>query len=327
MEDAMGRLMRKGVEATVPAGQRLFLGGLGLGSLVAFLAAFFADGRLGRRRRALASAKARHLGRAGARRLGRSKRGLVNRSRGAWARLRARLRSDAVPDEVIEQRVRAALGRVASHVSAIDVLVEDGRVALGGPILESEHRRVVRTARRVIGVRGLDDWLEEHRRPDIPELSDVARVARAAANRRRCASVMKTVPQSVNADDPIRLAAEIMSAANIGFLPVCDEGGKVVGTVTDRDIVVRAIARGLDPALARVTEVMSRDVVACRPEDELTLAEQFMANYQISRLVITDDDGTLEGVISLSDIAEHEPARRAARTLRAVAAREAPRPC
>ena len=117
-----------------------------------------------------------------------------------------------------------------------------------------------------------------------------------------------------------------MSAANIGFLPVCDDGGKVVGTVTDRDIVVRAIARGLDPALARVTEVMSRDVVSCRPEDELALAEQFMANYQVSRLVITDDDGVLEGVISLSDIAEHEPARRAARTLRAVAAREAPRP-
>jgi CBS domain-containing protein len=323
----MGRLMRKGEEATGLARQRLFLGGVGFGSLVAFLAAFFGDARLGRRRRALARAKAWHLGRAGARRLARAQRGLRNRARGWWARLRARVRSrsDAVADEVIEQRVRAALGRVASHVSVIEVMVEEGRVALGGPILESEHRRVVRAVRRVIGVRGLDDWLEEHRRADIPELSDGGRVARAA-NRRRCASVMKTVPQSVNADDPIRLAAEIMSAANIGFLPVCDDGGKVVGTVTDRDIVVRAIARGLDPALARVTEVMSRDVVACRPEDELALAEQFMANYQVSRLVITDDDGVLEGVISLSDIAEHEPARRAARTLRAVAAREAPRP-
>ena len=324
----MGLLMRRGLEATAPTRQRLFLGGLGFGSLVAFLAAFFGDGRLGRRRRALAGAKARHLGRAGVRSLGRSGRGLLNHARVAWARWRARVRSrsDAVADEVIEQRVRAALGRVSSHVSVIEVLVEDGRVALGGPILESEHRRVVRTARRVIGVRGLDDWLEEHRRADIPELRGGGRIARAAANRRRCASLMKTVPQSVNPDDPIRLAAEIMSAANIGFLPVCDDGGKVVGTVTDRDIVVRAIARGLDPALARVTEVMSRDVVSCRPEDELALAEQFMANYQVSRLVITDDYGVLEGVISLSDIAEHEPARRAARTLRAVAAREAPRP-
>ena len=137
---------------------------------------------------------------------------------------------------------------------------------------------------------------------------------------------MKTVPQSVNAADSIRLAAEIMSAANIGFLPVCDDGGKVVGTVTDRDIVVRAIARGLDPALARVTEVMSRNVITCSAEDELALAEDLMANYQVARLVVTDEDGGLEGVISLSDIAEHEPARRAARTLRAVAAREAPRP-
>ena len=324
----MGRLMRRGVEATVAARQRLFLGGLGFGSLVAFLAAFFGDGRLGRRRRALAGAKARHLGRAGVRSLGRSRRGVINRARGAWARLRARVRSRSEPvaDEVIEQRVRAALGRVASHVSVIEVLVEDGRVALGGPILESEHRRVVRTARRVLGVRGLDDWLEDHRRADIPELSDGGRVARGAANRRRCARVMKTVPQSVNDDDSIQIAAEIMAAANIGFLPVCDDGGKVVGTVTDRDIVVRAIARGLDPALAHVAEVMSRNVVACRPDDELALAEQFMADYQVSRLVITDEDGVLAGVISLSDIAEHEPARRAARTLRAVAAREAPQP-
>jgi len=267
------RLMRRGVEAAAPARQRLFLGGLGFGSLIAFLAAYFGDGRLGRRRRALAGAKARHFGRAGARRLGRSQRALVNRVRGALARLRARLRSDLVADEVIEQRVRAALGRVASHVSVIEVLVQDGRVALGGPILESEHRRVLRTARRVIGVRGLDDWMEEHRRPDIPELSDVPHAVRAARNRRRCANIMKTVPQSVNADDPIRLAAEIMAAANIGFLPVCDDGGKVLGTVTDRDIVVRAIARGLDLALVRVIEVMSRNVIICRVEDEFAFVE------------------------------------------------------
>jgi CBS domain-containing protein/uncharacterized protein YunC (DUF1805 family) len=266
------------------------------------------------------------VARARSRSLGRSKRGLINHVRGWRARLRARLRRDPAADEVIEERVRAALGRVSNHVSSIEVAVVDGRVALCGPILESEHARVVRTARRINGVRTLDDWLERHRHADIPELQSAPQKPRAAAGRRRCADIMKTVPQSVREDDPLRLAAEIMSAANIGFLPVCDDGGRVVGTVTDRDIVVRGIALGFDPSLRRVGDVMSRNVIACRPEDELALAEQFMANYQISRLVVTDEDDVLQGVISLSDIAEHEPARRAARTLRSVAAREAPRP-
>jgi CBS domain-containing protein len=322
----MRRLMRTGPDTAAPASRLRFIGGLGLGSLIAFLAAFFGDRRLGRRRRALARARIGHAARVGVRRIGRSKRGLVNHARGSLARLRARLRAGTAADEVLEQRVRAALGRVSSHVSAIEVAVADGRVALCGPILENEHRRVVRTARRVIGVRSLDDWLEGHHRADIPELQDGRHVARAASGRRRCADVMKTVPQSVREDDSIRLAAEIMSAANIGFLPVCDEGGKVVGTLTDRDIVIRAVARGFDSAIGHVADVMSRSVIACRPEDDLALAEQFMANYQISRLVVTDEDDVLAGVISLSDIAEHEPARRAARTLRSVAAREAPRP-
>lgn len=322
----MRRLKLTGESATVSRGPLVFLGGMGLGSLLAFTTAFFGDSRLGRRRRAVAGAKARHLARSSARRLGRSRRGALNHARGWMARLRTRLRAEAAPDQVVEERVRAALGRVSSHVSAIGVAVTDGRLVLGGPILEREYRRVVRTARRVAGVQAVDDRLERHRRPTVPELHDGQPRRARLGRRRRCMDVMKVVPQAVREDDPLRLAAEIMSAANIGFLPVCDDGGRVVGTITDRDIVVRAIAPGLDPNARRVGEVMSRNVIACRPDDELALAEQFMAHYQVSRLVVTDDDDILEGVISLSDIAEHEPFARAARTLRSIAAREAPRP-
>ena len=320
----MRRLTMADRSATVPRFPLAFLSGVGLGSLLAYFAGFFGSRRLGRRRRALAGAAARHMARVGVRRLGRSKRGVINHARGLAARLRSRLRPEPASDEVIEARVRAALGRVSSHVSAIEVAVQDGQVALEGPVLEREHRRVVRTARRVRGVRALDDRLERHRRPKAFGLHDGR--PRSTAHRRRCADVMKTVPQAVREDDPLRLAAEIMSAANIGFLPVCDDGGRVVGTITDRDIVVRAVAPGLDPDARRVGEVMSRNVVSCRPDDELSLAEQFMAHYQVSRLVVTDDDDILEGIISLSDIAEYEPAARAARTLRSIAAREAPRP-
>jgi len=136
---------------------------------------------------------------------------------------------------------------------------------------------------------------------------------------------MKANPQSVLETDSLRQAAELMAAANIGFLPVCDSEGKVVGTITERDIVVRGVALAADVESGTVADFMSRNVVSCRPEDELAIVEQFMAYYQVSRLVITDERDVLMGVISLSDIAEREPAKRAARTLRAVSAREAPR--
>jgi CBS domain-containing protein len=142
----------------------------------------------------------------------------------------------------------------------------------------------------------------------------------------RCEDLMKREVQTIREHDTIRTAAERMAAAHVGFLPVCDEGRRAIGTVTDRDIAIRAVAEGKTPDGCRVGDIMSRSVVACRPYDDVTLAERLMAQHQKSRIVVTDEDGVLRGVISLSDIAEHEPARRAARTLREVAAREAPRP-
>jgi CBS domain-containing protein len=321
----MLKLRLTGTGATVRANRLLFLSGVGLGSLVAYLLAFFGDGRLGRRRRALAGAKAAHLARAGIRQLGTSRRGVTNHLRGLWARIRARLRDQPASDDVIEQRVRAALGRVSRHVSIIEVACTDGRVTLAGPILEREHRHVLRAVRRINGVREIDDCLERHVRADIPSLKDGRpRGPRGTVHQRRCMDIMKTNLQVVREDDSLRVAAETMAAANVGFLPVCDDWGKAVGTITDRDIVVRAVAQTFDPDLRRVGEIMSRSVITCRPYDDITLAEQFMAQYQVSRLVVTDDDDVLVGVISLSDIAEVEPARRSARTLRSVAAREAP---
>jgi CBS domain-containing protein len=311
--------------ARMRANRLAFWGGLGFGSAVACVLAYFADPRLGRRRRALAGAKLAHVGRSGRRGMGKAGRTVANHSRGLWARIRANLRPDPATDEVLQERVRAALGRLSRHVSAIDVACADGDVTLQGPILEREHRRVVRAARRVRGVRNVNDRLERHLRADVAGLRGLSENAAKPASQRRCADFMKTNPQSVHENDSIRMAAEIMSVANVGFLPVCDGDRRVVGTITDRDIVVRGVALGEDADERTVADVMSRNVVACRPDDEMAIVEQFMAYYQVSRLVITNERDELVGVISLSDIAEREPAKRAARTLRAVAAREAPR--
>jgi CBS domain-containing protein len=76
------------------------------------------------------------------------------------------------------------------------------------------------------------------------------------------------------------------------------------------------------PSSTPVRDVMTAEVVACRPSDELYVAQQLMAGHQKSRIVCTDEDGTIAGVISLSDIALHVDGSYPAETLREVARRE-----
>jgi CBS domain-containing protein len=301
----------------------LLVAGVGLGAA----AFYFLDPVGGRRRRALARDKAVRAGHLGRRDLARAERHVANRARGLFAHLRAALRDEEAPDDVVEERVRAALGRVCTHAGAIRVAVFEGDVTLSGPVLQHEHGAVLREVGRVRGVGSLDDRLEGHfRAAHIPGLQESRERGFVPEPPLRCADVMKRKVMTVREGDSIDRAAEKMALGNLGFLPVCDDDRRVVGTLTDRDIVVRVVAKELAPSTRTVGQVMTRDVVACEPDDELTLAEQVMAQNQVSRLVITDEDGILAGVISLSDLAERETPRRVARTLRAVAAREAPRP-
>jgi CBS domain-containing protein len=254
-------------------------------------------------------------------------RDMSNRARGLFARLRASLHPRPVSDDVLEERVRSAIGRACSHAGAVEVSALHGAVRLRGPVLEREHDRLVRAVGRVSGVGEVDDELERHVHPDkVPGLQEAGRQSPGSEIRvSLCADVMKRAVQTVRERDTIEQAVEKMTLANVGFLPVCDEERRVVGVLTDRDVVVRVVAKGLSASTCLVGEVMTRGVVTCEPDDELTLAEQFMAQSQVSRLVVVEDGRLLRGVISLSDIAERAPRRHAARTLRAVAAREAPR--
>jgi CBS domain-containing protein len=140
----------------------------------------------------------------------------------------------------------------------------------------------------------------------------------------RCEEIMKRQIQTSGEDETLQRAAEKMASANIGFLPVCDDSRKVLGIITDRDITIRAVAKNMSGD-TRVGEVMTRAVVSCQAGDDLAVAEQRMIQHRVSRVVIEDERGILNGIISLSDIAEREPGRRAAIVLREVAAREAPR--
>jgi CBS domain-containing protein len=98
-------------------------------------------------------------------------------------------------------------------------------------------------------------------------------------------------------------AAKKMASQDIGSLPVCAERRRVVGIITDRDITVRAVARGMDPNRTRVEEVMTRDVLSCSSEADVEDACQLMEQRQVRRLLVTDGNDVPVGIVSLGDIA------------------------
>ncbi len=138
-----------------------------------------------------------------------------------------------------------------------------------------------------------------------------------------CSEIMKSEIECLSPIDPADLAARKMRDHNVGFLPVCDEALHAVGTITDRDIAVRLVAQNL-PLVTPVGELMSMDVVACKPTDHVRRAEELMGLHRVARILCVEEDGTLAGVISLSDIAQHESPAIAAQTLKDVTARETP---
>jgi CBS domain-containing protein len=137
-----------------------------------------------------------------------------------------------------------------------------------------------------------------------------------------CRDLMKGDVLCVTARTTVAQAAAIMRDEQIGFLPVCDEARNVIGTVTDRDIAIRVVAEN-EPANQSIELFMTTDVVACRSDDDLAIAQDLMGEMQVSRIVCLDEDGELDGVISLSDIAQVGDGTDATATLRSVTVREA----
>jgi len=92
-----------------------------------------------------------------------------------------------------------------------------------------------------------------------------------------------------------------MDELNVGALPVCD-GAKLVGVVTDRDIVVRAVSAGIGSAAA-VGGIVSGPVEWCYDDEDVSVAQRKMADRQVRRLPVVDADKRLVGIVSLGDVA------------------------
>jgi uncharacterized membrane protein len=132
---------------------------------------YFLDAERGTRRRHLLRDRLAHAGRVVGDGVSTTGRDLGNRARGVAAEARARVRPDDADDRVVEERVRAELGRVVSHPGAVIVTAEQGRVLLAGPVLAREAAELVSRVGKVRGVERVEDRLQPHETADgVPEL-------------------------------------------------------------------------------------------------------------------------------------------------------------
>jgi CBS domain-containing protein len=114
--------------------------------------------------------------------------------------------------------------------------------------------------------------------------------------------VMTPSPATCGPADNLGQVVEHMWDADCGIVPVVDEGGHVMGVITDRDICIAAATRDLAPAEIRASEMVRGHVIACRPEDDVQTALKLMRQHRVRRLPVTTDEGVLHGIVSLNDI-------------------------
>lgn len=114
--------------------------------------------------------------------------------------------------------------------------------------------------------------------------------------------IMTEEVEVIHPDASLKDSATKMKDLDVGVLPVCD-GERLVGTLTDRDITVRATAEGRDPTKTKVREVMTQEVVYAFEDQDVKEAAQLMEQKQIRRLMVLNRQKRLTGIVSLGDLA------------------------
>ena len=118
-------------------------------------------------------------------------------------------------------------------------------------------------------------------------------------------SIMNTNVIPINREESVEVAARLLSAYNVGVLPVCNRDGTLCGMVTDRDLVIRCMAAGKKPEKTKVEQVMTGRVVSVKPDMDAAVAAHLMGREQVRRLPVTEN-GRLCGMLGLSDLAGRE---------------------
>ena len=140
--------------------------------------------------------------------------------------------------------------------------------------------------------------------------------------RRRCREIMTRNVKTANREMSLQEVARLMREGDMGAMPVV-ENDKLVGIVTDRDIVVRAIAEGQD-STTKVGDVMTTEIFSVKPDDFVFEAIRLMGDKQVRRIPVVTESGELAGIIAMADIAlEMEDEREIAETLEEISSGKA----
>jgi CBS domain-containing protein len=122
---------------------------------------------------------------------------------------------------------------------------------------------------------------------------------------KKCHEVMTKDPVCCLPNDSVAKAAELMKSENIGSIPVIEneQSHKLVGIVTDRDLALKIVAAVLDAKSTKVATVMTHKVVTCHADDDLQKALDAMAEHQLRRIPVVDNDNKIVGIIAQADVA------------------------
>jgi CBS domain-containing protein len=116
----------------------------------------------------------------------------------------------------------------------------------------------------------------------------------------------RTVPPDASAVD----AAKVMQNEDAGVVPIVEDDGRLIGVVTDRDIALRVVAEGREPDSTKVAEIASQNLATVDPQQDIDEALRLMAEHQVRRLPVVEEDGRLVGILAQADVARHLDASR-----------------
>jgi CBS domain-containing protein len=122
----------------------------------------------------------------------------------------------------------------------------------------------------------------------------------------------------VHPGDSLASAAVVMRDNDIGSVPVCGEDNKLAGYLTDRDITIRAVAKGRDPNSTTVEDAMSPEILFAFDDDEVEEVAQIMRENKVRRIPVLNRDNKLVGIVALGDVAIEADADLSSSTLRKV---------
>lgn len=115
--------------------------------------------------------------------------------------------------------------------------------------------------------------------------------------------VMTKNPKTCVPTDFVQKAAQLMKSEDVGPIPVVGDNDKLVGIITDRDIVLKVVAEGRDPKTTKLADVMSTDLITCKVDGDIDETLDLMEDNQVRRIPVVDASGRLVGIISQADIA------------------------